>query len=174
MSLFTVTVKTDVLEARLRSAPELMRASLLRAVTRLSIGIQRSVKEDKLTGQVLHVRTGTLRRSINRVVTDEPDGIFATVGTNVEYAAIHEYGFSGSVNIKAYVRQHRERLTYAQQYKRTGAVIKGKLTGTSSLVSAHTRQVNMPERSFLRSTLKDWEPRIVSELRQAALSVLNK
>lgn len=65
---------------------------LLDAVTRLAVQLQRHVMQDKLTGQVLQVRTGTLRRSINQRVTQQADSTTGQVGTNVVYARIHEYG----------------------------------------------------------------------------------
>ena len=145
----SVDIRSEALLARIAGTYERMRGELRSAVTRLSIKVQSSVKEDKLTGQVLHVRTGTLRRSINRVVEEDERGIRATVGTNVEYAAIHEYGFSGTVNVREHVRRTP--------------------SGGSATVSAHTREVNLPERSFLRSTLKDFEDEIQETLRAAVL-----
>jgi phage gpG-like protein len=65
---------------------------LLEAVTRLAIQLQRNVMKDKLSGQVLNVRTGTLRRSINQLVSQTDTSTEGRVGTNVEYARIHEYG----------------------------------------------------------------------------------
>lgn len=167
-----VSVKADALIANMTNAPGLVRRALFRTVTSLAISVQRSVKEDKLTGQVLHNRTGTLRRSINREVTEQADGVFAVIGTNVEYAGVHEYGFNGSVQVAAHTRRQRERLTYAEQYHRSGKVMKGKLTGLESMVQAHTRKVNLPERSFLRSTLKEFEPRIRAELQEAVMGVV--
>ena len=43
-----------------------------------------------LTGAVLRVQTGRLRQSMQTFV--EADGSRGVVGTNVEYARIHEYG----------------------------------------------------------------------------------
>ena len=158
-----VSVHAEALIAKMANAPELVRRALLRAVTVLSIDVQRSVKQDKLTGQVLHVRTGTLRRSINREVTEREDGVFAVIGTNVEYAGIHEYGFNGTMSVQAHVRRSREQM----RMKKSGVKPAGEV-----MVRAHTRKVNMPERSFLRSTLKEFEPRIRKDLRDAVLGVV--
>ena len=158
-----VSVHAEALIAKMANAPELVRRALLRAVTVLSIDVQRSVKQDKLTGQVLHVRTGTLRRSINREVTEREDGVFAVIGTNVEYAGIHEYGFNGTMSVQAHVRRSRQQM----QMKKSNVKPVGDV-----LVRAHTRKVNLPERSFLRSTLKEFEPRIRHDLREAVMGVV--
>lgn len=158
-----ISVKAEALLAKLAGAPDKLRRALVQAVNRLSVDIQRSVKEGKLTGQVLHVRTGTLRRSINREVQEREDGVFGLVGTNVKYAAMHEYGFDGAVHVGAHVRRSREQM----RMKKSNVKPIGNI-----MVRSHDRQVHMPERSFLRSTLKEFEPRIREDLREAALSVI--
>jgi len=140
----TVDIRADALLARIAGVQERLQANLRSAVTRLSIVVQSSVKEDKLSGQALSVRTGTLRRSINRVVNEDASGVFASVGTNVVYAAIHEYGYQGPQS----VREHTRR----------GATVR-----------AFVRNVNLPARSFLRSTLQEREGEIQMTLRQAVL-----
>lgn len=52
--------------------------------------LARHVQERKLSGDVLDVRTGTLRRSITSNLVDQR--LAVRVGTNVEYARIHEFG----------------------------------------------------------------------------------
>jgi phage gpG-like protein len=68
-----------------------VRQQLRETVERLSIKLSAKVKNDKLSGQVLNVRTGRLRRSINYRLSEAGNGVYATVGTNVEYAKYHEY-----------------------------------------------------------------------------------
>lgn len=158
-----VDIRAETFLASLKGAADRLAANLLRAVTRLSIEIQTAVKR-KLSGEVLHNRTGTLRRSINRVVTQDSHGVIATEGTNVRYAAIHEYGFNGEVTVAEHVR------------KAAGAAVgkKGGKTpaGGTVNVRSHVRHVVMPERSFLRSTLRDFTPKIQTDLRAAALEAL--
>lgn len=159
---FTASIRAEALLAYLQGASAALSAEMRRVLTKLSIEVQASVKGNKLTGQVLHVRTGTLRRSINRVVTEDETGFYAQVGTNVKYAAIHEYGFTGVVQ----VRQHSRRM-FEKSAK------KGKRTSIGeSIVRAHARRVHMPERSFLRSTVREMFPRIQQELKAAALRAL--
>jgi hypothetical protein len=151
-----VSVHAEALIARMNDAPDRMRQALRIAVDRLSIQIQRSVKEDKLTGQVLHVRTGTGRRSINREMQERPDGIFATIGTNLGYMIGWENGFT----------------------KKVGAGARG---GPKSLLGlARDRyfmkhppgERDVAARPFLRPTLQEFEPQIKEDLRAAALSAL--
>lgn len=153
---FVVTVKNEAFLAKLQGFPSKFHARILPVVKRLSIALQREVMV-KLTGQVLNVRTGTLRRSINQEVLDSPQGIRGIVGTNVSYAAIHEYGYDGPVNVRAHLR------TIKEAFGRP--LTKGHKTFE---VSAHVRNVHVPERSFLRSTLNEFEPRIKEEISEAA------
>ena len=108
----------------------------------------------KLSGDVLRVRTGRLRRSIHPEWDFRQGYSGATVGTNVEYAAIHEYGFSGSVQVKSFQRE---------MTKAFGKPI----SPTQVTVRAHTRNINMPERSFLRSTLREMKSEIEEGLQKA-------
>jgi phage gpG-like protein len=45
---------------------------------------------DNLTGKVLNIKSGKLRQSMAVQVSD--DGTLGKIGTNIEYARIHEYG----------------------------------------------------------------------------------
>jgi phage gpG-like protein len=153
----SIDVRGAALLAKLRGTQQRLQGELRREVIRLSIEVQASVKADKLTGQVLHVRTGTLRRSINRRIDETLSGVTATVGTNVKYAGVHEYGFSGTVNIKAHIR------------KITQAFGRPLAAPTIANVRAHTASRNLPARSFLRSTLADKAQHINTSLRSAVL-----
>ena len=153
--MFTVSINAESLLARLRGYTPRLYANLFHTITRLAITVQAAVKDTKLSGQVLHVRTGTLRRSINQEVKATPGSIMGIVGTNVPYGAVHEFGFKGVVTVREHLRRVRE--------------------GTrtfSSIVRAHPRAVNLPERSFLRSSLKDLEAQIKKDIGDAALQAL--
>ncbi|TXH41836.1 MAG: HK97 gp10 family phage protein [Desulfurellales bacterium] len=137
----------DQLIARLEGMPGQLRKWLLEAVTDATIRLQRGVVADKLTGQVLSVRTGTLRRSINMRVEQTPTSITGIVGTNVHYGAIHEFG--GTV----------------QQHQRLVTMVFGK--PLKFPVWATVKEYNLPERSFLRSTLHDQLPSIRQSIQNA-------
>lgn len=161
MSDFTVSIRTESWLAALHGSGDRLHANMVRVVTRLSLEVQTAVKEGKLSGQALHNRTGTLRRSINRVVQDDGRNVIAQVGTNVRYAAIHEYGFDGIVNVREHTRRSARQLAVGRK-KQVGK------SGGEITVRAHTMHMHMPERSFLRSTLRERVAKIRSEIKTAA------
>lgn len=131
-----------------------VKANLKTSITRMTLKLLRSVKQDKLSGQVLNVQTGRLRRSINQRVIATDSKIKGIVGTNVEYARPHEMGFSDDVTVKEHLRTIK---------KAFGKDIEPKQVQ----VRSHTRKVVFPEKSFLRSALRDMEADILSDLGKA-------
>lgn len=152
-----VTVNAGPLLDRLSGFPARLQKRMLQVVTRFSVELQAYVKASKLSGQVLHVRTGTLRRSINRRVVSTPSSVIGYVGTNVKYAAVHEYGFHGIVSVKTHVRK----LKAGSKFSKKGAAI------NQTTVRAHVREVNLPERSFLRSALADKRTSFIKSMSSA-------
>lgn len=139
---------------RLRRIVPDVRAELRKAIERQSIKLSSKVKAQKLSGQVLNVKTGRLRRSINQRVEEQGSRITGYVGTNVEYAKGHEFGFSGVVTVREHLRK-----------------AKGNKPVT---VRAHSQRVNLPARSFLRSALAESLPDIRAALKQAAESAARR
>lgn len=174
----TIDIQAEQLMARLHGTQDRLTESLRSAVLRLAITVQNSVKVDKLTGQVLHVRSGELRRSINQQLTQDAKGITASVGTNVVYARVHEYGYTGTVDVRAHARKLREASTVVLQKPANGRAFgiyqkrRGELTGGVANVRAHALKMNLPARSFLRSALKDHETTITDTLRATALKAV--
>jgi phage gpG-like protein len=182
--IFTVDLRQDALMAHLSRYPERLATSVVRAMNRLTIMVQARVKQ-KLSGEVLHVRTNNLRSSINREVRVVGSEIQGVVGTNVEYAAVHEYGFDGMVSVRAHLRQLRERgrmkLFKTSGHEQFGIWknVRGAKTGKVAQVrgwfndrqgqSSFLRHMRVPERSFLRTSLKEFEPVINIELQRALL-----
>ena len=123
------------LRAKFDRMPSDMRGALSKGIGRAVLKIQRHVVQDKLSGQVLNVKTGRLRRSITSRVTEQTETVTGIVGTNVSYAAAHEYGFQGTVSVRDHLRTSK--------------------LGKAYNVSAHSRNVHIPEKSFLRSALDD-------------------
>ncbi len=142
------------LVAKLDAMPGRVHDGLARAVARLGFELQRKVQAEKLSGQVLKVRTNSLRGSINTTVTDSGSEISASVGTNIRYGKVHEYGFDGTVGVRAHLR----RITEAW-----GRPIAPRTIN----VGAHSRHMHMPERSFLRSALAEMAPKIAEGLNKA-------
>ena len=175
-----VNIQAEAVIARFTGMSAKMQDNVRRAIERLSIQLQAKVKDEKLSGDPLHVRSGTLRRSINRVVIEDGANTFAQVGTNVKYAHIHEYGYDGPEDVREYVRRSREQMSLARfRTNKLGEKIEIKGSyrknggGPGEIrVRAHTRQMHMPERSFLRSSLREMADDIRSEIRSAAREAL--
>ena len=127
----------DTVTARLKAFGPRLREELRAAIERLAIATQRKVRHEKLSGQVLNVRTDLLRGSIDERVFDNGASVIGVVSTNVSYAKAHEYGYRGPISVK----EHLSRSKLGLQFS----------------VRAHTANVNIPERSFLRSALSDVE-----------------
>jgi len=149
----TVTGDKEV-GIRLRNAPNQVRMSLRQAVTEQTIRLQRDIVTQKLQGQVLRVRTGTLQRSIDQVTTESGDTVTGMAWTNVKYAARHEFGFTGTESVKAHMRKIKQAF---------GRPIAEK----EIAVKAFSRNIKYPARSFMRSALHDAEQRIIEALRLA-------
>jgi phage gpG-like protein len=87
------------LRLRIEAGPEVMavlaaRAEAVNAASRRALSDSLQLVHRKitlnLTGRVLRVQTGRLRQSLQTFMS--VDGTRGTIGTNVEYAAIHEFG----------------------------------------------------------------------------------
>lgn len=139
--------------ARLGRLGKAGQQSVKTSIQRLTLKLLAKVKADKLSGQVLNVRTGRLRRSINKRVTVSGNGIFGVVGANVKYGRAHELG--GPMMVKAHLRMQR--------------VAWGKKMKEPRMVEVKQHIVNYPQRSFLRSALHEMEPDIRSAMREALI-----
>jgi phage gpG-like protein len=127
-------------------------------VGRLAIQLQARVKL-KLSDDVLHVRTGRLRRSITSEVADDADGVQATVGTQLEYARALEMGAEQAV--QAHMRTIKEAWGRA-------------LRGGSKVVAVKAHMRTVVEHSFLRSSLEEMRPEIKRQLEQVISSSINE
>ncbi len=127
---------------RLRALPDLANTGTARAIAKLGRDLQNHVQQDKLSGQVLAIRSGALKSSIDVATDRGTSTITATIFTDLDYAAAQEYGFSGTVNVRASLRQIKEAFGRP-------------ITAKTIAVAPHSRRMNLPERSFLRSALDD-------------------
>lgn len=157
--------------ARLKKIPPTAQQQLSRSVGRLCLQLERKVKHEKLTGQVLHVRTDKLRGSIHTELSSSDTAVTGIVGTNVEYAAVHEYGFTGQVSVRGYLRKIIETRRLSL---RGNNVLKHPIKTTTGMATVRpfTRRMHLPERSFLRSALREMTPEIQAQLHQAVNDAL--
>jgi phage gpG-like protein len=151
----TFEVDDRKLEARLAGMPAALQKALVAKLTVLTTKLENHIKADKLSGQVLNVRTGALRRSIFSTVQVAPNQVVGTVASSsdVKYGAIHEFG--GTIDIPEIVPTKAQALHFVMNGKDVFA----------KRVRAHT--VHMPERSFMRSALADTRAEIEQGVRQA-------
>ncbi|STZ77348.1 hypothetical protein [Bergeriella denitrificans] len=145
----------DTIAAVLKSYSAGIDAQIEASIGRSVLMLQRYVVANKLSGQVLGKRTGNLRRSINQVVERNGTKTVGMVKTNVRYGVAHEYGFSGAVSVKAHLRQIKQ--AFGRPLRESRSV----------QIKAHSRHVKLPERSFLRSALRDLQPQIEADLQMA-------
>lgn len=145
---------TDRVIAQLSGIGARAQSNVRIAVRQLTVELQGYVKKNKLSGQALRRRTGTLSRSIDTAVIENSEGAIGFVSTNVKYGRAHEYGFVGAVNVKSHIRQIK---------KAWGRDIAPR----SVAVNSFTRAMNLPERSFLRSSLGEMQGRIQTKLNEA-------
>lgn len=147
--MISATVDTSQLEIkaqRIGATASTFRPEMKRTMSRVAIILQRRVKQ-KLSGDVLNVRTNNLRSSIMQRVEENDAEISAVVDTKVKYARVHEYGFKGSVFVPSFMRRTQS---------------------GSCVVRAHKRTMNMPQRSFLRSSLIELKDEIVEMVNKSA------
>lgn len=140
--------------AKLDTFSMVMMSSLKDGVGRLALKLLAYVKEHKLSGQALNVKTGRLRRSINQRVETTATSAYGIVGTNVAYARRHEMGFTGTEQVRAHLRMMKQ--AFGRMVKNPREI----------MVSQHPRNVKYPAHSFLRSSLADMEPEIKAGMQQ--------
>lgn len=138
---------------RLNASPDVIRRALIAKVTALTLRLEAHVKQDKLSGQVLHAKTGRLRRAVASRVQEVNGQIIGTVyvSNDVPYARIHEYG--GKTQAHEIVPVKAKALAFILGGKQ---VFFKRVQHPGSL---------MPERSYLRSSLDDMRDEIINGIK---------
>jgi len=125
--------------------------NIAKALDLLNEGTISEAQRNKMSGPgptTLGVRTGLLRRSLRRTnATISDTFIDGAIGENVAYAAAHEFGFDGDVEVHPFVRRQRSRDALGKRKKVIATGI--------AFVKGFTRHMHLPERSFIRSTIAD-------------------
>ncbi|MDP2723190.1 MAG: phage virion morphogenesis protein [Bacteroidales bacterium] len=101
-------------------------------------------KQEKGKRRALLVKSARMRNSIRLV---SANASHALIGVPVKYAAVHNYGFNGTVNVKQHTRSIRGRVTVQNIDTRRKSTRKVQ-TG-SSIVRSHTRSMDIPQRQFV-------------------------
>jgi|SRR5665213_2156514 len=144
--MLTIEIQDTAVKAWLTAMPVKVHGKLLNAVDKLTVLLQRKTVMEKLSGQVLNFHTHKLQKSIQRNIKDSSTAVIGSVfsvKSVAPYAAIHEFGdvFERAVTM-AWGRKVKDPKKFTFHY---------------------------PERSFLRSSLREMEPRIVSDMKQAVI-----
>ena len=103
-----------------------------------------------------------------------PPGIDATVGTNVEYARVHEFGFSGTVMVGGHVRQRFSSRSFigATQANGKARTVRRKVRGADLAVGSHKRQMNIPARAPFFHGIQDRTEAIGTAVSRAAIKFM--
>ncbi len=137
---------------RLEAMPKQVRDALYKRVQILRLRLEGKIKSEKLSGQVLHVRTGRLRASIFSEATQTDTSVTGRAASSgdVKYGAIHEFG--GKTPPHEIVATKAQALSFVMNGKQT------------FFKSVHHPGSVMPERSFMRSALSDMKDEIIDSL----------
>ena len=147
-----VVVGQEQVIAHLKEVEPRVYGLVRQAVRAETLAVLRAAKL-KVSGLVLKTRTGTLRRKINAKFEESGNSITGSVGLALAYGAIHEYGGV----TRAHVIKPRRKKALAFQAGGVGLVRK----------SVQHPGSKMPERSYLRSSLKENEARIKAAIAAA-------
>ncbi len=172
MLKITLPPQSRALLSRLQSLPAEVQTRIMRAIDKeneYSIGEIQRLRLSQKGPETLGVDTNRLRLSITRAdARPTPSGsILSAIGSNVEYAGAHEFGFRGNVT----VRQHTRRIfgrgrglpqvtvEKVKYMRRDGRIVEKRTTKKKGLagevtVRAHTRDMDIKERAPIRRTLE--------------------
>lgn len=163
MLLSVIMTGDRQLVAKLDNMPAALKQALLVKVTQLTLRLEKKVKTEKLNGQVLNRITGNLARSIASKVDQGPESVTGRVFSSgdVKYAAIHEFG--GQTAPHLILPKKAQALAFTS--KDGQQVFARKVNHPGS---------KMPERSFLRSALRDMSADITKELKATVIKTLKQ
>lgn len=128
--------------------------------------VERKVKEDKLSGQVLNRVTGALSASISNSVSPITNGVYAKIFSSgdVKYAGIHEFG--GVINHPggtAYVFGSNGMAKF---------ITNAKAEAMKSVMRTRPHLIPIPARPYLRPSLMELWPEIKEDLSRVPTEAL--
>lgn len=150
----------------------------------LTVGQAQRMKMSKHSATTLGVITNRLRQSLRptkAIIAGQ--AVISAIGSNVKYAAVHEFGFTGTVNVPQYTRHDSRRDVYAAGASahfswKDGKIKRGRsaqpIASGVGVVKAHPMKMHMPERSYIRSTLAERSDAYSRAISAAILTAWNK
>lgn len=191
MPSVTITVELTpealALSEKLRRMPEEFSQAIKRGMKRGLQYVEGQIIANRLTGKGpfpvsehrLGVVTSRLRQSVRVtdpvVITDAGKSeIEGAIGSNVEYAAAHEFGFSGEVSVKGFTRKNPRGNILATFSGSTARPTKTrkKIASGISRVKAHTRHMNIPERAPFRTGIAENLDYIANEISNEIAAII--
>lgn len=147
----------EAVDAQVANLPTAVQAALQAKAAALAVALTAHVRDDKLSGQVLAVKSGLLRASIASQIEVDGDIVRARVfvGPGVTYAAIQEFG--GRTAAHNILPDKARALAFVVGGARIFARV------------VHHPGSTLPARSYLRSSLADMAGEITAGLKAAAL-----
>ncbi|MBV9861890.1 MAG: phage virion morphogenesis protein [Alphaproteobacteria bacterium] len=145
----------DALQERLAALPSAAARRLAQTIESLGLALREDVQR-KLSGAVLQQRSGRLAASITARFATVGGAAEAAIGTDVVYAAIHEYG--GRLPAREVMPQGARALAFPWKGKQR------------FFKRVEIPAVTMPERSFLRAALDEMAP----EIREAVAAAVRE
>jgi hypothetical protein len=152
---------------KIRSLPEDIEERARRVLALLGLELQGIVKDQYLSGQALNVRTSWLKSSITTQQHDDGTSITQTVGVHMPrpasppkgghpriYGEAHEYGFEGIVTVSEHLRM--QTMIFGRQVEPFPV-----------FVPSHDVMLDLPEKSFLRAALREFEAHAREEIAKA-------
>jgi len=146
--------------AEMDRMPPSVRVMLRQKIRSLALRLKTKIQRDKLSGQVLNVVTGALRRSIQDQIHEDATSVIGEVFSSgdVKYARIHELG--GKTRAHDIYPRKADALSFMMGGRRVFAKV------------VHHPGSVMPERSFMRSSLREMTQTIQREMKEAVIQGL--
>jgi phage gpG-like protein len=170
---------------RIKSFPKRILPAIKRGMTVAMPLITGKIVNERLKGQgpfpvsdhKLGVKSGRLYRSV-RWTLPEISGqtVLGSIGTNVKYAGAHEFGFSGSVQVRAHSRKSFSHRSFLGGTTKSGKqkTVRKKVRGADIQVRTHTRKLNIPERAPIRTGISDHKAILGEEITKAVIEEATK
>jgi len=99
--------------------------------------------EQHRLGVVTNRWRSSVRATVPRV---SGDVLTASIGSNVEYAGAHEFGFRGQVQVKGHLRHVKSRNKYVKIFE--GGKLRRRLSVTGyTTVAPHSKNLDLPARA---------------------------
>jgi len=150
---FTISIDTSKASARFGTLTERTRTALRGVIIEGTRDLTGLVRQ-KLSGGVLQTRSGRLLNSIRQQLVENPQSIYGQVWSQgVPYAAIHEFGGRTPAHI-----------IEARNAKALAFMMGGQLVFFRRV---HHPGSNIPERSYMRSSLDDMRDILIARMTAA-------